>query len=104
MTLGLEARVVLEQLQTDNSNLGPSRDHFQSLGVALLGEVVAGRAVRRRDAVVLARMVLESAAVRAAESLLEADDAELLPRLTALLEEVLGPATAHTSLDMAPST
>jgi hypothetical protein len=103
-TFGLEARSVHAQLQTVNGNLGPLRDHFQSLGVALLGDVVAGRAVRRRDAVAIARMVLESAAVRAAESLLEADDAELLPWLTALLEEVLVPATAHTSLEKAPSS
>jgi hypothetical protein len=36
--------------------------------------------------------------------MLEADDAELLPRLTALLEEAPAFATAHTSLGKAPSS
>jgi hypothetical protein len=39
-------------------------------------------------------MVLESTAVRAAEAVLEADDAFLVGRLIALLEAVLSPGAA----------
>ena len=45
--------------------------------------------MRRRDAVALARAVLESQAVRAAEAVLEADDRELRSRLVELLEATI---------------
>jgi hypothetical protein len=58
----------------------------------MLEDIAAGRPVRRRDALMLPRMLHESAAIRAAESLLEASDTELLPRVVALLTEVFVPA------------
>jgi hypothetical protein len=54
-----------------------------------LEDIAAGRPIHRRDAVALARAVLESASVRAAEAVLEASDRELLPRLNELLETAL---------------
>jgi hypothetical protein len=69
--------------------LGPIRDRFQRIALTLLEDIAAGRAVRRRDALAVARAELESAAVRAAEAVLEADDQQLLPRLAELLNAVL---------------
>lgn len=45
--------------------------------------------MQRRDAVRLARMVLESGPVRMAEAVLKAEDRELLARVVNLLEETL---------------
>jgi hypothetical protein len=52
----------------------------------VLEDISAGKPVRRRDAVTLARAVLESEVVRAAEAVLEADDATLLTRLVEMLQ------------------
>jgi hypothetical protein len=61
----------------------------------VLEDISAGRPVRRRDAVALARDVLDSDVVRAAEAVLAADDAVLLTRVVDFLRFALaGDATA----------
>jgi hypothetical protein len=82
-----------------NSDRRPFGGQFLQLGRQLLEDISAGRPVRRRDAVVLARAVLESQAVRAAEAVLEADDRELLPRLVELLEATIDVNTDAGHLD-----
>jgi hypothetical protein len=53
------------------------------------------------DAVPLARILLDRADIRAAEAVLEASDAALLPRVVTLLEELL--TGARASIDETPS-
>jgi hypothetical protein len=49
--------------------------------------------------VALARAVLESASIRAAEAVLEASDSELLPRLSELLTTALAVGCQHAAKD-----
>jgi hypothetical protein len=72
-----------------NCDRGPFGGQFLQLGRGLLEDIRAGRSVQRRDAVRLARMVLESGPVRMAEAVLEADDRDLLTRVVDLLEGTL---------------
>jgi hypothetical protein len=67
---------------------GTTWGQFVALGRAVLKDIGAGRPVRRRDAVIVLR-VLEGVVVRAAAAVLEADERELLPRLVELLNAVL---------------
>jgi hypothetical protein len=62
--------------------------------------MAAGQPIRRRDAVALARAVLESEVVRAAEAVLEAPDDARLARLVELLTLApeLAPQAATTRL------
>jgi hypothetical protein len=53
--------------------------------------------VHRRDAVRVARSILESSLVRTAEAVLEADDPQLLPRLVELLDAALEPNAASSA-------
>jgi hypothetical protein len=64
---------------------GPPPDRFESMGCTLLNDISAGRTAERRDAVTLAHSVLESDVIRAAEAVLNADDATLLARVVELL-------------------
>jgi len=84
--------MINQRLHEVRCDLGPVRDHFQQVGRALLEDIAAGRAVRRRDAVMIAREVLESEVVRAAVAVLEADDARLCARVVELLRIALGPS------------
>ena len=79
-------------------NSGPFRDHSQRVAQALLKDIVAGRPLLRSDAVAMARIVLESRLVRAAEAVLDADDASLCARLAELLRLVLDPSIVRTTL------
>jgi hypothetical protein len=81
--------MIHEQFHEVDCNSGPLRDRFQRIGRALLEDISSGRPLRRRDAVMLAREVLESELVRAAEAVLEADDASLCARVVELLRVAL---------------
>jgi hypothetical protein len=63
----------------------------------LLEDVRAGCAVQRRDAVRMARLVLESGPVRMAEAVLEAPDKELIMRLIELLEATIELTADHAA-------
>jgi hypothetical protein len=71
--------------------LGPFGGQFAEVARVLLEDIHAGRPVQRRDAVRLARSILESSVVRMAEAVLEADDRQLVPRLVELLVAALEP-------------
>jgi integrase len=97
-TVGLEVGGVARELRGVKCDAGPFGGQFLALGRAMLEDIGAGAQVRRSDAVALARGVLESTAVRAAEAVLEADDRDLIPRLVELLNAVL---VDHASRDAA---
>ena len=63
----------------------PFGAQFLQLGRELLEDTRAGRSLQRRDAVQLARRVLESEPVRPAKAVLEANDRDLLTRAVDLL-------------------
>jgi len=65
-----------------------------ALARRLVLDVQAGKPIARRDAVALARAVLESDVVRAAEAVLEAGDGELATRVIELAAAVLSGETA----------
>jgi hypothetical protein len=90
-TVSLEERVEPEQLPMVSSGSGLYGGQIAEVARALLEDIGAGRAVQRRDAVRLARSILESAVVRLAGAVLEADDRQLLPRLVDLLDAVHQP-------------
>jgi len=69
------------------------RDRLERTGRALLADIAAGLPIQRRDAVLLAREVLDCQIVRAAQSVLEADDGSLCARLVELLRLTLGSST-----------
>ena len=80
--------------------MGTLRGHLD--GVAALArrlvlDVRAGKPIARRDTVALARAVLESEVVRAAEAVLEAGDGELATRVVELAAAVLGGQTEAPS-------
>ena len=95
-TVGLAVGRVGEAVRDVRCDPGPYRDQFLPLGRAILDDIAAGRSIRRRDAIALARAVLESEVVRAAEAVLSANDATLLARLGELLRIALVPATHLT--------
>jgi hypothetical protein len=93
-TVGLEVGGVAEELRGVKCDAGPFGGQFLALGRAVLEDISAGWPVRRRDAVTLARAVLEGAAV----AVLEADDRELLVRLVELLQATLDVNAEHVGV------
>ena len=72
-------------------------DGVEARARRLVLDVQAGKPIARRDTVALARAVLESEAVRAAEAVLEAGDAELAARAVELAALVLARQTEAPS-------
>ena len=72
-------------------------DGVAALARRLVLDVRAGKPIARRDTVALARAVLESEVVRAAEAVLEAGDGELATRVVELAAAVLGGQTEAPS-------
>ena len=77
--------------------VGPFGGQVAEVARVLLEDIHAGRPVERRDAVRLARSILESSVVRMAEAVLEAGDRELVPRLVELLDAALEPNAASNA-------
>ena len=89
-----------ERSHTVNPSVGTLRGHLDdvaALARRLVLDVQEGKPIARRDTVALARAVLESQAVRAAEAVLEAGDAELAARAVGLAAAVLGGQTEAPS-------
>ena len=100
-TFGLGSPHESERSHTVNPSVGTLRgnlDDVAALARRLVLDVQAGKPIARRDTGALARAVLESEVVRAAEAVLEAGDGQLPARVLELAAAVLRDSTQATRM------